>query len=1230
MWKVRELADKVTNVVLNYTEIEAKVREATNDEAWGPTGNLMQEVAQATFMFEHFPEVMGMLWKRMLHENKKNWRRTYKSLLLLNYLVKNGSERVVTSAREHIYDLRGLENYSYVDEFGKDQGINIRHKVKELIDFIQDDDKLREERKKAKKNKDKYIGLSSEAMGYKGTGIEKWDDVPRWKKSSSNEFSDKKNSNTLGFEESPNNSDENDVVDSEPELDIPQKPVEIFKDRSVSPTKVQSPAKHRTPVKRIDLGAAAHYGKQQSVISNPTTTTNNLLDTETSSVDLLNIVDDSNKQSNDFGDFNAVFSTAPNTKNSEIINQSVGGDEFADFSSAFTQSMSLSSNPVSSVQTPNQKLITNTDLLTSLPQSSNNKPSSNLLDLNFDALENTALKITLKKLIESIHKHSDLDIKMRLKEFIEYMPGPMTPQKITKLDSADYSQITKIYGQILEIVLQLTDFTKYFQIIKPIFAPDGGNLEMLDLSLHILWNYIARNPLSFKTDCAIDLIDAIFKSDLIKSSLILETLNANNNRFTSVLEFLLSLPSRIANKVEQNLPKQFSPIEFSNGLVQHILFVIDQLCKYYTLEKVKLNIKPISAILFKTVAYFPQNNFSTAIKILECWCMDDNYAIIIRNALIEADRRAIDRLGLLLCCNLSTPRSLYTLLGDSVIDIPNWNYTLCKKLLFLFYNEDNNIVINLMNYLKLVQIHSNKNILCNIVLELVEVWSNRSAMLHTPIEQHYYLSKLIVFGAYCLSDMALNNDFITNFEIKLFEGVPIHLESSEEKMRTIGMIVAETVIGFIKDKDNLNQLNFEYDSLQEESKLIAKTLKEFPNNNFKNKLKFDTAFDLLQNFCLANSNVVNPKRTVLSKPDLKEASERVKNKILEEEQLDSDDDLEPYDLSNDIKTNIKNQPKYLRDLIDGFNEQKDADIWIGSLEVAENLIKTQLPNDDITFAIELLTLLISMEKQFYLENFESLRYHSAVAVVKIFPFECAKHLCSMFYASIGKYAVCHRILMLNILTGSAKELSGFEKITDDNTNDGLAVKVNVNDLECIVKQRIKQKTRIISTPKAPIKLQSNHFALVANAFFFPLIRGNLTDPIIHQHTDDMKDLNFLGVHLLNSLSVILCCAVNSMHVVRMGMELLEWTWSLRFHNDVKIRTAVMGCVAAVLLSVPKSRLIDDMSTSLLEFVMWLENVVVSEGVMNKIDNEVDSEARKFAVQVLILYKNTFGDGMFIK
>uniref|UniRef100_A0A673GJ95 Clathrin interactor 1-like n=1 Tax=Sinocyclocheilus rhinocerous TaxID=307959 RepID=A0A673GJ95_9TELE len=164
MWKVRELVDKATNVVMNYTEIESKVREATNDDPWGPSGQLMGEIARATFTYEHFPEVMNMLWTRMLKDNNKNWRRVYKSLLLLAYLIRNGSERVVTSAREHLYDLRSIESYHYVDENGKDQGVNVRQKVKELLEFVQDDDRLREERKKAKKNRDKYIGVSSDSM----------------------------------------------------------------------------------------------------------------------------------------------------------------------------------------------------------------------------------------------------------------------------------------------------------------------------------------------------------------------------------------------------------------------------------------------------------------------------------------------------------------------------------------------------------------------------------------------------------------------------------------------------------------------------------------------------------------------------------------------------------------------------------------------------------------------------------------------------------------------------------------------------------------------------------------------------------------------------------------------------------------------------------------------------------------------------------------------------------
>lgn len=40
----------------------------------------------------------------------------------------------------------------------------MRHKAKDIVELIQNDEKLREERKKAKKNKDKYQGMSGDSL----------------------------------------------------------------------------------------------------------------------------------------------------------------------------------------------------------------------------------------------------------------------------------------------------------------------------------------------------------------------------------------------------------------------------------------------------------------------------------------------------------------------------------------------------------------------------------------------------------------------------------------------------------------------------------------------------------------------------------------------------------------------------------------------------------------------------------------------------------------------------------------------------------------------------------------------------------------------------------------------------------------------------------------------------------------------------------------------------------
>ena len=42
----------------------------------------------------------------------------------LEYLLKNGCERVISNARDRAFEMRSLEHYKCLDERGKDQGIN--------------------------------------------------------------------------------------------------------------------------------------------------------------------------------------------------------------------------------------------------------------------------------------------------------------------------------------------------------------------------------------------------------------------------------------------------------------------------------------------------------------------------------------------------------------------------------------------------------------------------------------------------------------------------------------------------------------------------------------------------------------------------------------------------------------------------------------------------------------------------------------------------------------------------------------------------------------------------------------------------------------------------------------------------------------------------------------------------------------------------------------------------
>ncbi|MCJ1323102.1 hypothetical protein MMC15_008454 [Xylographa vitiligo] len=160
----------VKNVTKGYSHVQVKVRNATSNDAWGPTGTEMSEIAQLTFNGSNdFYEIMDMLDKR-LNDKGKNWRHVLKSLKVLDYCLHEGSELVVTWARKNIYVIKTLREFQYVDDDDHDVGLNVRVSAKELTSLIMDEERLRTERQDRKTWKSRVTGI--EEFGPQGSGGE--------------------------------------------------------------------------------------------------------------------------------------------------------------------------------------------------------------------------------------------------------------------------------------------------------------------------------------------------------------------------------------------------------------------------------------------------------------------------------------------------------------------------------------------------------------------------------------------------------------------------------------------------------------------------------------------------------------------------------------------------------------------------------------------------------------------------------------------------------------------------------------------------------------------------------------------------------------------------------------------------------------------------------------------------------------------------------------------------
>ncbi|XP_067205799.1 epsin-2 isoform X2 [Linepithema humile] len=168
----------IMNLAHNYSNAQKAVRKATSNDPWGPSSTLMAEIADLTYNVVAFTEIMQMLWKR-LNDHGKNWRHVYKALVLLEYLIKTGSEKVAQQCKENIFAIQTLKDFQYMDGH-KDQGINVREKAKQLVALLKDDERLRNERARALKAKERFAqsvsGFGSDGMDTMSPGSSDFQD----------------------------------------------------------------------------------------------------------------------------------------------------------------------------------------------------------------------------------------------------------------------------------------------------------------------------------------------------------------------------------------------------------------------------------------------------------------------------------------------------------------------------------------------------------------------------------------------------------------------------------------------------------------------------------------------------------------------------------------------------------------------------------------------------------------------------------------------------------------------------------------------------------------------------------------------------------------------------------------------------------------------------------------------------------------------------------------------
>lgn len=680
--------------------------------------------------------------------------------------------------------------------------------------------------------------------------------------------------------------------------------------------------------------------------------------------------------------------------------------------------------------------------------------------------------------------------------------------------------------------------------------------------LLVLASALQRYDKSFRRDKVVSLLDKFVRGDHLRRLLVGQchrnVAGYSDEWSCSALTTLVSLPERIANVRDQSIPSCLTRNSYFVFLFDSILGALSH-ARDELDHGVDVHVEFFSRLLGR-VCLVGQSELLAKhlVPKLVRRCEND---FIFRRVCAKVVTSVLDdcmeSVVIVLLSALRDYKQVDWFLADSVCTNSRLRFFLTKKLPLAKTFSRALVLQNLIGYL--ASSERRRPIFYDLLSGVFDVWGDKTLMKYQSEQEQKYLTSALMISLGHLKVTGVDKTTADGLLSKLLHGVQSHISSPDEWVRLYGMVTAEQFAPVLQPDGP--KLNFEY--------------------------KPDDDINYLLSLTDITVKSPDPDEASTEAPDnMEEETEKAKMANTDNEpiELDSDDDLEPFDMSHDTPHGVK-KPVYLRDCMEGLLDQENREWFESCLQTVANLIQTCKDElEDV--AEELAKILLYLDDKFCLDRFVPLRQHALVILAVKSPKVVATYLTEQFYGI--HLNIRQRLDILEVLALASNQLASPPAAARPVAEKSVSTMASTH-WDSVVTERLKAKTRIISKGATTFATPAeNRFSDVAGFFFYPLMR-------YYDRKENTFDLlgedSFVLTRLVYTLGIVQDSAANCPKSAHMAHCLMEFLSALKYHAEACVRDAVLFALSVIFITVPVSLLLSNDEQELVEIREWLQYVI---------------------------------------